>query len=89
MCACICKWHGSSVRFILCIKDTRDDAIALEYEIPFARIEYCGPDRFLCAYMRHTGEWFDMCFGQPESLTECLRMVAEDTHFDVSFIAYS
>lgn len=75
------KLHKNFFRFSARIKDTRDDVIESAYDIPFARIEYRGPDRFLCAYMGYNGEWVDFTFGQPESLSECFKLIVEQPHF--------
>jgi hypothetical protein len=51
------KWHQSN--FYLCerYKAEYPDRIADEFERKFARLHYCGDDRFDIAYFRHTGQW--------------------------------
>ncbi len=88
MCAKILKPNSRlsrAYRFSARIKDTRDDVIENEYDMPFARLEYRGENSFLCSYMRHNGEWIDFAFGQSISLAAAFTMIAKEPHFDIVF----
>ncbi len=76
--------HKSFFRFSALVKDTRDNVIESEYDMPFARLEYRGENSFLCSYMRHNGEWIDFAFGQSISLPEAFTLIAEEPHFDIA-----
>lgn len=78
------SWYRNFFRFTAAFYDPRDNVISTEYEEHFARLEYCGKDKFLCAYMRHTGEWNEITYGTPLPLSECLEMMTMLPHFDVS-----
>ncbi len=75
------KWYKNYFYLAQEFKDTRDNVIANEYALPFARLEYQGDDAFLCSYMRHTGEWLDISFGRPDSLKECFHRIESEPHF--------
>jgi hypothetical protein len=40
------KWHGSKYRFLTRYRSDWPTAIAPEFDAPFARLDYVGPDRF-------------------------------------------
>ena len=42
-------------------------------------MEYIGNDKFNLAYMRHTGEWWEIYQELP--LLECLSLITEEPHF--------
>lgn len=64
-------WHGRFYRFIQTFRNDRPDRyVEPEFDHPFARIEYVGPDRFSLSYMRHTGAWWAVYHGL--SLEEAL-----------------
>jgi hypothetical protein len=78
------SWYRNFFCFTAKFYDPCDNVISTEYEEHFARLEYCGKDKFLCAYMRHTGEWNEITYGTPLSLVECFEMMTTLPHFDVS-----
>ena len=70
------KWHGGKYRFIERFRSDRDEAGPFEFDAPFARIEYRGPDRFDVWWMRHTGTWWPLYRSVP--LAEALRLIETD-----------
>lgn len=74
------KWHGRRYRFIQRFRGDRPgNEPAFEFDRPFARIEYVGPDRFDLAYFRHTGQWWTLLRGI--SLAEALSILETDGIF--------
>lgn len=50
------------------------NALSPTFESRFARLEYAGGDRFHLAYMRHTGEWWEVYRDLPlEQAVETIR----------------
>lgn len=71
------KWHGAKYRFIQRMRsDDPENAVEPEFDHPFARLEYVGPDRFDLAYFRHTGQWWTVHRGV--DLSEALSLL--ETH---------
>lgn len=54
------RWHGGRFRFVRRFRSDRPDAIASEFDAPFARIEWVEPGLFDVSYHRHTGEWWKL-----------------------------
>ena len=79
------KWHRNFIYFIAVIKDDDPNAISSQYEDKFARLEYRNKDRFLLAYFRHTGEWFELTYGQGMTLKDCLEQIEDMLHFDIIY----
>ncbi len=73
------KWRGGKYRFMQRFRSDSPDAIKPEFDAPFARLEYVGPDRFDLSYFRHTGRWFRLYRGV--SLAEALTTIENDMHF--------
>ena len=71
------KWHGGRYRFVRRFRSDRPDAIASEFDAPFARIEWVVPGLFDVAYYRYTGEWWKI-FGRV-SLEEALHLIETET----------
>ncbi|MGG6294056.1 hypothetical protein ACQ4M4_06495 [Leptolyngbya sp. AN02str] len=65
------KWYRNY--FYICGMHTRseDDESSQTQEFRFARYEYVGPDQFNIAYMRHTGQWWQI--GSDRTLEQCLH----------------
>ena len=55
------------------------NAIAPFFEDRFARLEYVDRDRYHLAYMRYTGQWWEIY--RDLSLGECLVTVRDEPHF--------
>jgi hypothetical protein len=73
------KWYQSYFYFCATYACPHPDAISPTFETRFARMGYLGQDRFNLAYMRHTGQWWDIHFDL--SMDECLKAIREEPHF--------
>ena len=73
------KWHGRSYRFIQRYRTDRPDADEREFDAPFTRLEYTGPDRFDLSYMRHTGQW--NCIFRGLTLKQAFETIESQIHF--------
>lgn len=62
------KWQGRFFYFVSKYASPGPNAISPFFEAAFARLEYQGKGRFSLAYMRHTGQWWqvytDLTVGQ-------------------------
>jgi len=81
-----CKWYRNYIYFISEFKDTRDDIISPEYEDKYARLQCIGKDKFLLSYMRHTGVWFELTFGNGFTLNQCFERMLEMPHFFIDYL---
>jgi hypothetical protein len=70
------KWYRSYFYFCSKYRCPAPNRISEFFEENFARLEYVGPDSFNLAYMRHTGQWFELYTNL--SLEECLQNIRED-----------
>jgi hypothetical protein len=73
------KWHGTKYRFVQRFRTGRLNPNVSEFDAPFARLEYVGPDRFNLSYHRHTGQWW--CLYRGVSLAEALALMESQGHF--------
>jgi hypothetical protein len=73
------KWYQSYFYFCATYACPFPDAISPTFESRFARMAYVGQGLFNLAYMRHTGQWWDIYFDQ--SMDECLAAIREEPHF--------
>ena len=73
------KWYRHYFYFCSKYNCPGPNALAPSFDSKFARLEYVGPDEFNLAYMRHTGQWFEVDSGL--SLEECLRAIETWGHF--------
>ncbi|MGE5655193.1 MAG: hypothetical protein ACM37W_01005 [Actinomycetota bacterium] len=64
------KWYRNYFYFCSTYNCPSPRAISPSFEYRFARLEYVGQDSFNVAYMRHTGQWWEILRGL--SLEECL-----------------
>ncbi len=64
------KWYRSYFYFCATYNCPGPTAIATSFETKFTRMEYVGDDTFNLAYMRHTGQWFEVFQGI--SMDKCL-----------------
>jgi hypothetical protein len=71
------KWHGGRFRFVRRFRSDRPDAIAPEFDAPFARIEWVAPGLFDVSYHRYTGEWWKL-FGRVR-LEEALHLIETES----------
>jgi hypothetical protein len=65
------KWHQRYFYFCSTWRSTSSNAISEYFEIRFARLECAGDDKFNLAYMRHTGQWWEIF--QELTLDECME----------------
>lgn len=73
------KWHGGNYRFIQRFRSDSENALAPEFDSPFARLEYVSRDRFDLSYFRHTGQWWTVYRGV--SLAEALSLLETEEIF--------
>ena len=73
------KWYRSYLYFCATYCSPDPDAISPSFEVRFARLEYVGGNRFNLAYMRHTGQWWEIYSGL--SLEEALASIRDEPHF--------
>lgn len=65
-----CKWYRNYFYLCSTYNCPSPMAISPSFESRSARLEYVGPDCFNIAYMRHTGQWWEIKRGL--SLEDCL-----------------
>src|SRR5262249_5142084 len=70
------KWHGNKYRFITRYRSGHAENRGEEFDAPFARLDYVGPDRFDLSYFRYTGEWFRLHRGVTRG--QALRLIASE-----------
>ena len=58
------KWHGNKYRLIQRYRSDHEDAIAPEFDWPFARLEYVGRDRFDSPAARRRRSMFAAWLGE-------------------------
>jgi hypothetical protein len=73
------KWYRGYFYFCSTYNCPGPTAISPSFNDNFARLEYVGRDKFNLAYMRHTGQWFEI--GLDLSLQECLDEIEKGHHF--------
>lgn len=73
------KWHRQYFYFCAKYHAPGPNAIRPYFELNFARLEYVGKDRFNLAYMRHTGQFWELYQGL--TLEECLTAIRDELHF--------
>lgn len=73
------KWYRHYFYFCAKYCSPGPDAFSPFFEMKFARMEYIGENHFNLAYMRHTGEWFDVNLNA--SLDQCLAAIKDDPFF--------
>ncbi len=72
-----CKWNGSFLYFIAYYENIKMKMDPSDCEEKFARLEYQKNDKFIIAYFRHTGQWFDLSYNGGNSLKECFEMILD------------
>jgi hypothetical protein len=66
------RWRGESYSFLVRFRSDEPDAIAPEFDAPFARLDHFG-GTFAVMWMRHTGRWW--CLRSELPFEEALEMV--------------
>jgi len=69
-------WTAGRYRFMRRYRSAFEHNRGAEFDIPFARIDRIGPDRFDIKWMRHTGQWWPVYSGK--TLAEALRILETD-----------
>jgi hypothetical protein len=73
------KWHGRFFYFCATYNAPGPNALSPSFETRFARLEYIGNNSFAPAYMRHTGEWWEVF---PElTMEQALKSISEGGMF--------
>jgi hypothetical protein len=52
------KWHGNRFIFMTRYRSGYPDNKGWEFDAPFTRLGYAGPDRYDLDFYRHTGRWW-------------------------------
>lgn len=73
------KWRGSYFYFMAKYACPGPNAMAPFFEVGFARLEYLSNGNFNMAYMRHTGQWWQIRDDVP--MAEALRAVCSESIF--------
>jgi hypothetical protein len=73
------KWYRGYFYFCTTFASPGPYAISPSFEYRFARMEYVGDRRFNLAYMRHTGQWWEIF--QELTVDESLTTIKEQPHF--------
>ena len=73
------KWYRNYFYFCSKYYCPGPNAIAPFFEARFARLEYVERDHYHLAYMRHTGQWWEIY--RDLSLAECLVAIRDEPHF--------
>jgi len=69
-------WGAGRYRFMQRYRSGMEHNLGAEFDVPFARIDRMGPDRFDIHWMRHTGQWWKVHVGV--SFAEALRILDTD-----------
>jgi len=72
------EWRAGRYRFLQRFRSAAENRIVEEFDAPFARIDYIGPDRFDIFWMRHTGAWWPLHRGV--TLDDALKLMIADGH---------
>ena len=73
------KWHGRFFYFVSKYACPGPNALSPFFDAPFTRLEYQRNGRFSLAYMRHTGQWWQVYTDL--TMEEALNTIREDTLF--------
>ncbi len=72
------KWHGTRYRFLQRYRSGFPENLGEEFDAPFTRLDWIGPDRFDIQWHRHTGTWFRL--HRDLSLASALKTIETDGH---------
>ena len=73
------KWYRSFFYFVADFASPGPDRLAPTFEAPFAGLEYTRDGTFNLAYMRHTGQWWQVHEGL--SLHEAVKTIRDHQLF--------
>ena len=69
------RWHGGFFYLVAKYASPGPHAISPFFDQPFARLTYDGDGSFRLAYMRHTGQWWEIRSGL--DMDEALEIVRQ------------
>lgn len=69
------KWHQRYFYFCSKYRCPHTNCITEFFESRFARLEYAGNRKFNLAYMRHTGQWWEIF--QEMTLEKCVEEIRD------------
>jgi hypothetical protein len=67
------KWYQRYFYFCSTWRSPGPNAISEFFEVRFARLEYAGDEKFNMAYMRYTGQWWEIF--QNLALDQCIEEI--------------
>jgi hypothetical protein len=73
------KWHKNCFYFCAKYCSQSEYAMAPFFEIKFARMEYKGKNKYNLAYMRHTGQWWEL--EREISLNKAVKLIENGGHY--------
>jgi hypothetical protein len=73
------KWYRGYLYFCGTYASPGPNTLSPTFEVRFARLEYVGDGRFNLAYMRHTGQWWEVFTRLP--LDEALAALRTEPYF--------
>ncbi len=73
------KWYRGYFYFCGTYASPYPNVIAPTFEVRYARMEYVGDRSFNLAYMRHTGQWWEIFTNLP--LDEAIHTIESTPHF--------
>ena len=71
-------WRSGRYRFVTRMRSARPETAGEEYDRPYARLDWTGPDNFDLQWMRHTGKWWRLHRGL--TLKAALDQLITDGH---------
>ena len=73
------RWYRSYFYFCATYRCPAPNCLSEFFEVRFARLQYVGDAQFNLAYMRHTGQWWELYTELP--LESCLLKIKNEPHF--------
>ena len=71
-------WRSGRYRFVTRMRSAWPETAGEEYDEPYARLDWMGPDNFDLQWMRHTGQWWRLHRGL--TLEAALDRLITDSH---------
>ena len=71
-------WRAGRYRFMQRYRSDSPNRVSDEFDAPFARLDYMGPNSFHIYWMRHNGDWWPLHLGM--TLEQALRLIIDDGH---------
>lgn len=70
------RWQGPRYRFIQRYRSGFPENLGEEFDAPFVRLDWTGPDRFDIQWHRHTGAWHRLY--RDQTLVQALKAIEDD-----------